>query len=694
MPPGRPGDTGTPPEPGTSAAHAAEPAVTDDPGDGGAPAPARPRRFTRRQVVTMVGATGLVGAGVAANWFVLDGDPATSGGSTADGSPTTRARATTGESIPAGAHWSDPATWGGQVPGPGDVAVIDKPVVVDVDAMVAGVRIEDTGELTFDPAASHTLTATGNVVVAGTLRARPQAADVHHVVVFEGIDESRVEGGNHSHEPVGTDVGLWVLASGLLDVVGTPKRSWTTLTGSADAGVTRISVADATGWQVGDEVVVTPTEPTTVEEFAERYDRRVVTAVEGTTVDLDTPLEFDHPAVTVRPGVTHHAEVLNLTRNVRVEGTPGGRAHVMLLGVSRPQTFSYVGLRHMGPQETYRDDDGVRGVLGRYALHLHRTYDAAHGTELEGVVAYDGGNHAFVPHLSHGITFRECIAHDLSESAFWWDEAEHDAENDHVPANDLVYERCVASLVRPTSGSEYEASGFVLGPGQGSAARGCVAVGMLGNDTANPGFRWRGDSHQAHAWVFEDCISHNNAGSSIYFWVNGVPPSVVDRFTAYHDQHGVRAGAYTNLVSYRDCTIYACGTAGLVIEAVPGTSDDLRSDVTITYDGMYVDQAGRSEYAVVVSEHVVATDRHTLMTGCHFTGGTKAQVAFPEPGEYPQLYELTDCTYDGNAFWLAGRLTEVVDIAVRDDVNGAIALRPLDQEGERRSAWNARVTPV
>src|SRR5690606_31920481 len=221
----------------------------------------------------------------------------------------------------------------------------------DVDAAVAGVRIEQGGELTFDPAASRRLASTGNVVVAGTLRARPDGPDVHHVLVFEGVDESRFEGGNHTGEPVDSDVGLWVVATGVLDLQGTPKRAWTTLTAPAEAGASRIEVADATGWQVGDEIVVTPTEPTTVEGFAEHYDRREVTAVDGTTVELDAPLEFPHPAVTVKAGVTHHAEVLNLTRNVRVQGTPEGRAHVAVLEAGGPHTLSHVGLRHMGPQQ-------------------------------------------------------------------------------------------------------------------------------------------------------------------------------------------------------------------------------------------------------------------------------------------------------------------------------------------------------
>ena len=75
-------------------------------------------------------------------------------------------------------------------------------------------------------------------------------------------------------------------------------------------------------------------------------------------------------------------------------------------------------------------------------------------------------------------------------------------------------------------------------------------------------------------------------------------------------------------------------------------------------------------------------------------GGTKAQVGFPEPNEYPQLYEFTDCTYDGTAFWLADDLTEVVDIQVRDRVNGSIAIQPAGRDGDLRADWNATVTPI
>jgi hypothetical protein len=657
-----------------------------------APVNRRGPRFTRRQVLTMAGAGGLTGAGILANWLV-DDRPTTTG-PTANlhpSSTTSKSAATTHDAPPppATARWSDPATWGGAVPGPGDVAVVGHSVLLDIDATVAGARVEQGGELTFDPASSRTLSSTGNVVVAGALRARPEGHHVVHALKFPRVNEGRFVG-DHTMEPLDTDVGLWAVGTGVLDLQGTAKRAWTQLATAAAADDTVITVADAAGWQVGDEVVVTPTEPPSVEGYAEHHDRRVVAALSGATVTLDRPLDHPHPSVTVSPGVTRQAEVLNLTRNVRVEGTPEGRAHLLMLDVAAPQNLGYVGLRHLGPQHAH-PHGGVQGVVGRYSLHFHMSFDATRGSVVEGAVAYDGGNHAFVPHLSNGITFRDCIAHDTEDTPFWWDQPADGDELGHIPAHAVTYERCITSLTRENAGSRYSTSGFLLGPGTENAARSCVAVGGLASDEANAGFKWVGDAHEVEGtWTFENCVSHNNNGSSIYFWVNGVPHSYVDRFTAYHDNHGIRAGSYTNLVSYRDTTVYGCGEVGLYITAVPG--DDDPPGRTVTYENLRIDQAGLSDFAVIVGGHVVEALQHTLVTGGWFGGGARAQVGFPEPGEYPQLYEFLNCTYDGNAFWLAHPLTDVVDIRVRDAVHGSLTLRPAGKHGELRIDWNAAVS--
>src|SRR5438309_11820654 len=49
-------------------------------------------------------------------------------------------------------RWSKPGTWGPSgVPGPGDLAVLSGPVLLDVDATVRGVNIQPGGRLIFHP---------------------------------------------------------------------------------------------------------------------------------------------------------------------------------------------------------------------------------------------------------------------------------------------------------------------------------------------------------------------------------------------------------------------------------------------------------------------------------------------------------------------------------------------------------------
>jgi hypothetical protein len=661
--------------------------------------PGGPQLWTRRGALRLMGSGGLAGASYLLLQNALDdGTSVRPGGASASRevrtSPAGQAATTTTESadVPPGfARWSDPATWGGRVPGARDVAVVERPVLLDVDAEAGGVRIARDGELMFDPAASRTLRTTGNVAVDGALRMRPADAETVHRLTFTGIDESVVVGG-HTHTALPTDVGLWVLGTGEVEVAGTAKTAWTRLTGPVRAGATRFEVAEADGWRAGDEIVVTPTEPATVEDYAYKHDRVAIASVDGTTITVERPLEHPHPEVTVRDGATWHAEALNLTRNTIIEGTAQGRAHVMILS-SRPQSLAYVELPHMGPQEPNPEspDEPDIGVLGRYGVHFHMVGDGSRGSVVAGAVARDGGNHAFVAHLSNGVTFRDCIAHDMVEDAFWWDFGP-DEDASAVPSHDITYERCVAHLIHHGS-DKFDLAGFVLGAGDGNAVRGCVAIGILGATESAAGFAWPAASNdERYAWVFEDSVAHNCANSALYFWQNEVPHSIVDRFTGYHCGHGIFAGSYSNLVSYRDCTVYACRESGLVINAVPGSPR--RGDETITFEGMYVDQQGLTDHAVDITEHIVDSDRETALTGCTFAGGSRAQVAIPNGSELHQLYRFHGCTFHGNAFWLGDDVPSHTTIRVDDDQHGSIVVRRADQSGDLNRDWNAAVSPA
>ncbi|MDP8957694.1 MAG: G8 domain-containing protein, partial [Actinomycetota bacterium] len=333
--------------------------------------------------------------------------------------------------------WSDLSAWpGGKVPGPGDVAAVGGAIVLERDALVAGVVIGPGGSLSFAPDRSVLLESTGNLVVEGQLSMRPSSSAAIHTLRFPDVNDSGFQGGGM--DPLNSDVGLWVMGAGRLDLQGSPKQAW----GYQSQG---------TGWQGGDELVATPVSPGDFDGFR--------------SVALGGAVPSSYRA----------AEVLNLTRNVRLEGSSGGQSHVLIRSTAQ-QHIENVQLRYMG----------VGGTLGRYPLHFHHCMDGSRGSVVRGVVVRDSLNHAFVPHNSHGITFRDCIAYDITEDAYWWDprvqgflrlsrSEREDPENQEMPANDISWEGCVAALVR---GDRVRLGGFRLGRGTGNRCVGCVAVGV------------------------------------------------------------------------------------------------------------------------------------------------------------------------------------------------------------------------
>ena len=150
-----------------------------------------------------------------------------------------------------------------------------------------------------------------------------------------------------------SDVGLWVTDAGLLETNGTAKNPWARLTADPAAGATTISVDDATGWLVGDEISIAPSELPTVGGHWHHYDDRTISAISGNTITVNSALTYPHPSQVVN-GVTHRSIVMNLNRNVKIHGTPTNRAHVMHLGhVQKVHSPSYVELRYLGPAKSF-----------------------------------------------------------------------------------------------------------------------------------------------------------------------------------------------------------------------------------------------------------------------------------------------------------------------------------------------------
>ncbi len=446
---------------------------------------------------------------------------------------------------------------------------------------------------TFDPEQSTTVEVGGNVVVAGALVMRPASRDVTHTLRFVGVDETRFSGGGM--EPIAEDVGLWVIGDGVLDVAGTGKPAW------------------AYEWQTewaGDEVVAAPNEPGVYDQFP---------VVGG-------PDEVPDPN-----GLGMRTELLNLTRNVVIEGTPQGKAHIFIRS-SRPQHLSYLLVRYMGPDlseadRRARDQDQT----GRYALHFHHNEDASRGSVVEGVVVRDADNHAFVPHASHGITFRDTISFNTRNAAYWWDPTSR--RNPGNASSDIRYERAVAALVHP---GDRRDGAFQLGEGEGSALVDSVAVGVqtAGND--NSGYHWPGT--ERGVWEFNGNIAHNNFAHGIFVWQNARDTHVIEDFTAYYNaKAAIKHGAYRNAYIYRDLTLLdndlrRGDDTAIESHAVGRRAGDGNSDMQlwedVRTDGAVLRTAGNAQ----------DPEAPVRFVRCDFR-----QVVLADGRGHPSDYEFIDC---------------------------------------------------
>lgn len=373
----------------------------------------------------------------------------------------------------------------------------------------------------FDPRVSTTVEVSGNVIVYGTLRMQPSNPGVQHVLRFVGIDESRYVGGG---DPVlASDVGLWVEGRGRLDLRGTPRKGWNR-TGRHPT------------WRSGDEIRVTPT---AVGDFS--------------TFRRFTPGK-PVPVVTSPTGRQYRAEVFNLTRNVSIEGTPGGRAHVRV-NSTVPQRVRWAQFRYLGPNKFGKP------VAGRTGLHFHRNDDGSRGTLVQGVVLRDiAGETALDIHRSHGITVRDSVVFNADNDGIGWTVTRGvEPTNDTSLVHDLV-----VGLDGPQD--RVRQTAFLLADGKGNSIRRSAAAGVAGGKDSS-GFHWPEGSDAS--WDTRGLLSHNNVADGVFVWQNsGNENNVLSRITAYRNGGaGIDHGAYSNTYRYIAADLFENQNCGLVLHA-------------------------------------------------------------------------------------------------------------------------------
>lgn len=554
-------------------------------------------------------------------------------------------------------RYSSTSTWKAKkVPANGSFIEVTRKLTFDINAKISGMIARSGATVTIPKGRTVTIESTGNIVFdkgAKFIIDQPSAS-VKNTIRFTGINENDFIGGGM--EVYDTDKGAW--NSGEWILKGAYKTAWTNLALNASTGDTVIYVAKASGWRVGDLIAIAPTAGIDSEMFYDQFDERTIKKISGSKITLDSTLKYNHPGV-VNPfkKITHHAEVMNLTRNIVIEGTLEGRAHVNFLHAGK-QMISFVEFNYMGPR---RGPPGKSvDVLGRYGLHFHHCGDSSRGSVIDGAVVKRCGSHAFVPHASHGITLNNNISYDTFEDAYWWDFPPDKSTIDPNSSNDTDIDSCLAERVKcdpPNRG--YRTAGFTIGAGTGNKITNSGAAGIWGTKGA-AGFIWDEPANYfSNTWDFNGNWSHNNRNNALFSWQNDSTSHLIQNFPGFNcGANGIEHGAYHNAYKYKDIDLFANGN-GILLHATAiknGQKDSFGYTSSFT-------NVNSTEPLYITVHTLPGTG--TLFYNCSFpkvvVNELPARVANPPAG----LFDFIDCRLQPDQFDIIGMEKESI-IRVQD----------------------------
>jgi len=312
------------------------------------------------------------------------------------------------------ARWSDPATWpSGHVPAEGEAVTIDsgKEVVLDVSPPTLR-SLTINGKLSFSNDKDIELT-TDWIMLHGELQIGSEATPHTRKATITLVD-------NVPDENINTmgDRGIMIMG-GTLNLHGDRTNTWTKLARTADAGSTRIDVLDATGWRVGDMIVLAST------DFdPHQAERRTIAAIDGNTIALDKELDYMHYGE-ITFGVDERGEVGMLTRNIVLQASPdadtnlfGG--HVMAMPPSRMYVAG-VEFNRMG-QNMH---------LARYPIHWHIVGDAQ-GQYVKNSAIHDTYSRCVTVHGTNYVQVENNVTYNTIGHCFFLEDAvEHDNQFVH-----------------------------------------------------------------------------------------------------------------------------------------------------------------------------------------------------------------------------------------------------------------------
>ncbi len=327
--------------------------------------------------------------------------------------------------------WSEPKTWDPpRLPGKGDLVLIGRGMTVQYNvASKAVIRlIQVVGTLDFARDRNTEL----NVAIL-KVQDSDTCSESGFACDFRGVNKSGepsdAPGGGMPALLIGTpdepipanysarirlhyidgmnrdDAPAVACCSARMEIHGSPlARTWVKLGQNAGPGDDQLIVAQSVDdWRVGDEVIVTAAKRPgsgsyragTRRSAQPQTESRKIVAIDGNTLRLDKPLEFEHFG-----SGEFRCEVANLTRNVIVESADpkGVRGHTVYHRFSQGG-ISYARFAHLGKE----------GVLGRYSIHYHLVGDTMRGSSVRGVAIVDSHNRWVTIHGTQYLVVRDCV---------------------------------------------------------------------------------------------------------------------------------------------------------------------------------------------------------------------------------------------------------------------------------------------
>lgn len=296
-------------------------------------------------------------------------------------------------------RWSDPATWGGDIPPiDGDTVYVPAGMVLLVDQSTPNLQtiivegsiiFADEGEMVIE---------TGSIIVNfGVFRAGTEKVPYQNKLTFllhgSFYDKQLPGFGNKA-------IGCHCCK---FDMYGTPRlKTWSELTATANVGDTSITISDTVDWAVGEVIVIASTSTDHYEA-----ERRTISTIDTVNklITFDDPLLHQHLSVTETLDATHsfpmRAEVGLLTRNIVVTGDSNSipdkyGAHIMMHG---PSDQGLVG--HIAYTEVTQC--GQPAIVGRYCIHFHMNGDVSNSYVI-GNSVHDSNARILTIHGVHYLT--------------------------------------------------------------------------------------------------------------------------------------------------------------------------------------------------------------------------------------------------------------------------------------------------